>query len=308
MMDVASPRGGSVSQKLCAGVSSTSPRTFRDATPKAKRRGGTMREALRNHWPEYVIEAAGLSVFMLSACAFAVLLFHPSSPVVAAVARPAARRLLMGAAMGATAVLIVYSPWGKRSGAHINPAVTLAFFRLGRIEPWDALCYVLAHFTGGTLGVLLAGALLGQPVADPAVNYVATVPGEAGALAAFAAEILISFVLMSAVLIVSNNSRWAQWTGLCAGTLVALYIAVESPLSGMSMNPARTFGSAFSAGAWASLWLYFTAPPLGMLLAAQVYTSVKGRRRVVCAKLHHRNDQRCIFRCGYQAGRTQAAA
>jgi len=84
------------------------------------------------------------------------------------------------------------------------------------------------------------------------------------------------------------------------GALVAVYISIEAPLSGMSMNPARTFGSAFGAHLWTSLWIYFTAPPLGMLLAAESYKRIKGSRPVACAKLHHYNNKRCIFQCNFQ--------
>ena len=198
----------------------------------------------------------------------------------------------------ATAVAVIYSRWGKRSGAHINPAVTLTFFRLGKVRPWDAVFYMAAQFTGAVLGVMLAGALLREWLAEPSVGYVVTRPGSAGPLVAFGAELLISFVLMLVILIVSNGpDRAARWTGLLAGTLVALYIALEAPLSGMSLNPARSLGSALPARVFADLWIYFTAPPLGMLLASQVYLAGAGRRRVHCAKLHHQNDERCIF-CG----------
>ena len=67
----------------------------------------------------------------------------------------------------------------------------------------------------------------------------------------------------------------------------------------MSMNPARTFSSALAAQLWTSLWIYFTAPPLGMLAAAELYRRHYGVHAVICAKLHHHNDKRCIFRCGY---------
>ncbi len=66
------------------------------------------------------------------------------------------------------------------------------------------------------------------------------------------------------------------------------------------MNPARTTASALPAQVWTALWLYFTAPPLAMLLAAEVYVRLKGAHRVICAKLHHQNNKRCIFRCGYK--------
>jgi len=258
-----------------------------------------MRDALRQHWPEYFMEAAGLGLFMISAGVFGTLLEYPGSPVQQAVADPFLRRILMGTAMGLTAIGIIYSPWGKQSGAHINPAVTLTFFRLGKIEPWDALFYVAAQFAGGIAGVLLVALALGHSFADPPVTYVATIPGSVGPAIAFLAEVAISFVLMFVVLVTTNTESLARHTGLFAGALVAIYITVVAPVSGMSMNPARTFGSALPAQLWESLWIYLTAPPLGMLLAADTYLRSIGPRGAICAKLHHYNDKRCIFRCGY---------
>lgn len=270
--------------------------------PPAPAAGSRAAAALRTHWPEYLMEAAELGLFMLFACLFVALLEHPASPARGALDDPFLRRALIGLAMGATAIAIVYSPLGKRSGAHFNPAVTLAFFRLGKIAGWDAAFYVLAQFAGAVAGVALAGAVLGRTVlGDPTVNYVATVPGELGVTTAFAAEAAISFLLMLTVLLVSNTRRLNRYTALFAGTLVALYIAFEAPLSGMSMNPARTLGSALPGEIWTALWLYFTAPPLGMLLAAEVYVRFKGASAVLCCKLHHENGERCIFRCRYGA-------
>jgi aquaporin Z len=256
-----------------------------------------MRDALRLHWPEYLIEAAGLGLFMMSASVFAVLLFHPGSPAAETMLGSLGRRTLMGLAMGLTAVALVYSRWGKRSGAHFNPALTLTFLRLGKVPPWDALFYVVAQSAGGLAGMLLAAAVLHRFIGHPSVNYVATVPGAWGIGVAFGAEVAIAFMLMSVVLRVSNAPSLARFTGLFAGALVATYIALEAPLSGMSMNPARSFASAVPAHLWASFWIYVTAPPLGMLLAAEVY--VRTRRPVLCAKLHHDNAERCIFRCNY---------
>ena len=260
-----------------------------------------MLEAIKKHWPEYLMEAAELGIFMISACGFGVLLEHPASPVQQALPNPLMRRVLMGLAMGLTAISIVYSPWGKQSGAHFNPSVTLTFWRLGKIRGVDAIFYMIAQFAGGVIGVVLSAAVLGNLLADPAVNYVATLPGTAGPVVAFLAEMVITFILMTVVLNVSNHPRLASLTGIFAGTLVATYITFEAPLSGMSMNPARTFGSAFSAQAWTALWIYFTAPLIGMLAAAQVYVKMKSTRAVACAKLHHANSKRCIF-CGKPAG------
>ncbi|MES1254544.1 MAG: aquaporin [Acidobacteriota bacterium] len=255
--------------------------------------------SLRAHWSEYAIEAICLALFMVAAAGFATLLQHPRSPFSACWPSPLVHRLPMGLAMGLTATALIYSPLGRRSGAHMNPALTLTFLRLGKIAPGDAAGYVAGQFVGGTAGILGATWLLRGFPAHPAVNYVATVPGAAGVAAAFLAEGTISFGMMLMVLVATNTPRVARFTGLFAGLLVAAYITFEAPLSGMSMNPARTFGPAVLAHATASLWVYFTAPPLGMLLAAEMFLHTHGRARVMCAKLHHPLDVRCIFRCGF---------
>ncbi|MEZ5583458.1 MAG: aquaporin [Candidatus Competibacteraceae bacterium] len=266
-----------------------------------------MNNALSRHWPEYLMEAAGLGLFMISACVFAALLEHPDSPVRQALADPLLRRALMGSAMGLTAILIIYSPWGQQSGAHINPSVTMSFWYLGKIEPWDAFFYVLAQFVGATAGVALTAAVLGAALAEPHVNFVVTRPGMGGTALAFAVETAISCGLFTVVLLASNHLKLARYTGLFAGLLVALYITFTAPFSGMSMNPARSFGSAVIAGQLHFLWLYFTAPPLGMLLAAELFHRLRGRDAVGCCKLHHENDKRCIFRCNYRRARTDTA-
>ena len=260
-----------------------------------------MTAALKAHWPEYLMEALELGVFMISACGFSVLLFHPASPVSQNIHDELLKRVLMGVAMGATAIAIIFSPIGKRSGAHFNPSVTLTYFRLGKIFPWDAAYYIAFQFIGAIAGVLVASFVLGNLIAHRAVNYSATQPGPGGTARAFLAELIISFILMSVVLTVSNTKRLSRWTGLFAGALVATYISFESPISGMSMNPARTFGSAAVGNIWSALWIYFTAPPLGMLLAAEIYTRLTASRAIACAKLNHYSNARCIFRCNFQA-------
>lgn len=245
------------------------------------------------------MEAAALGVFMLSACTFGVLLDHPAGPLHRLIVSPFLRRMIAGVAMGLTAIAIFCSPFGKRSGAHMNPAVTISFLSLGKVERWDAVFYVLAQFVGGIAGVRLANAFLGAALSDSSVNYVATTPGPWGVATAFRAEMLISFLMMSVVLRTSNSKRLSKLTPFIAGALVATYITVEAPFSGMSMNPARTLGSAISARQWTSLWIYFTAPLVGMLTAAQFFRYQHGIHRVFCAKIHHHNSERCIFRCNY---------
>jgi len=252
----------------------------------------------RLHWKEYVIEAAALSAFMVSAATMAVLIEHPGSALRATVTDASGRRVLMGAAMGLTAAAIIYSPWGRRSGAHMNPAVTLTYLRLGKIRARDASAFMLAQFLGGVLGIGLASRLLAPWITDPAVNYVATMPGVSGTGIALAAEATISFVLMLVVLVVSNARRVAPFTGAIVAVLVATFITLEAPLSGMSMNPARSLGPDVVGDTWRGLWIYFVAPPAGMLAAAELFVRRRGRLAVRCAKLHH-DEGPCIFNCGF---------
>jgi aquaporin Z len=119
-----------------------------------------MIDALKCHWPEYLIEGTCLALFMVSAFTFGTILEHPASLVHQAIPSPVLRRLLMGLAMGGTAVAIIYSPWGKQSGAHINPSTTITFFRLGKIKVCDAAFYLAFQFAGGLLGALAAATML----------------------------------------------------------------------------------------------------------------------------------------------------
>lgn len=262
-----------------------------------------MRIAIHNtkpHWSEYAIEGVLLAAFMVSACVFALALEHPDSPVHQALREmPVARRAIMGAAMGLTALTLITSRWGQRSGAHMNPAVTLTFLTLGKVGFLDAFFYVLFQFLGGTLGVLLARAVIGTALQHSSVHYVATVPGLAGSTVAFAAEFAISLLMMSTVLWTSNSRSLNRYTPVFAAVLVASFITFEAPLSGMSMNPARTFGSAISAQVWTEIWIYFLAPMSAMITAALIFRALRGGHRVFCAKLHHHNQQPCIFNCRY---------
>src|SRR6266478_940277 len=226
--------------------------------------GLSARASLRHHWPEYAMEVAELGSYLFVACVFATLLQHPASMVRQFISSGVARRALMGLAMGATAIAIVTSPWGKRSGGHFNPAITFTFYHLGKVEFWDTWFYVIAQFLGAIGGV-------------------------------FVAEMTISFLLMITVLFVTNHKTLASYTAYFVGILIASYFTFEAPLSGMSTNPARTFGSALHANYWHALWIYFIAPSMGMLAAGEVFLRVRRGAAPYCAKLHHANNERCIF-------------
>jgi aquaporin Z len=274
------------------------PEMLRGAPAQSRLSSQAKTEVAAKHWPEYLMEAGALGLFMVSACVFTIVLQHPASLVRQAIGSEFVRRALTGIAMGLTAIGLIYSPFGKQSGAQMNPAVTLSFLRLGKMRAADASFYILFQCLGGLAGVLSVFVLAPALVTDPNVDFAATRPGPQGALVAFIAELLISFGLMTMVLQFTSRPKLERWTGVAAGCMVAAYITFEAPLSGMSMNPARTLASALPAGNLMGFWIYVTAPVLGMLSAAQVSRWMGGNAG--CAKFNHSNRKRCIF-CGKKA-------
>ena len=262
--------------------------------------------SLRLHWPEYVMELIEMGLYLFFTCIFATLLQHPASPIRHLLPNNLVRRACFGISVGATIVAIVLTPWGKQSGGHLNPAMTFTFYRLGKVEFWDALFYGAAQFFGATSGVAIATYILRGAPGHESVRYAVTLPGRYGDGVAFVAELAISFSLMLTVLFVSNHDNFARYTPYFVGALYAIYTTFETPLSGMSMNPARTFGSAFHASYWHALWLYFLAPTLGMLVAAEVFLRARSGIGPYCAKLYHANNKRCIFHCGYRPAGIQS--
>ena len=228
-------------------------------------------ETLRKNWALYLIEAWALGTFMIAASLVVIVVEHPALPVREVIPSPLLRRAIIGISMGLTAICLIYSGWGKRSGAHLNPAVTLAQWSLNRISTINALSYIVAQFVGGALGIALINSVLPAYLADPAVNFVATRPGPLGEWPALGCEFLMAFGMLTMVLIVSNSRSLKSFTGYFAGALVALYITVEAPVSGMSINPARTVSSALTGHIWTGWWIYFVGPVAGMSLAGWLY-------------------------------------
>lgn len=252
---------------------------------------------MQKHLISYVLEAIELGLFMIMSTFIVVVIAHPDSFLHQKITEPIILRFLIGIGIGLTALLLIYSPLGKYSGAHFNPAVSITFWRLGKMKGFDCVCYIWSQFLGGLLGVWIALSLFGKLIAHPSVAFIVTMPSMLGSVVAFIAEIVISFLLMIVVLYSTNSLRYNRYTGLFVAGLLVLFITFESPLSGMSMNPARSFASMYFYGNWNDLWIYFTAPLIGMLGAAQIY--LLQQRKVYCAKLHHMNNKPCIFRCEF---------
>jgi len=188
----------------------------------------------------------------------------PGGPLASVLGSLAARRALTGGLFGAVGMGVTLSPVGKISGAHLNPAVSLAFWREGSLPGPALVGYVLAQLTGGVLGALplLAWGSLGRQV-----DYGATVPGPAGVGAAFLGETLTTFVLVATLLIFVGHPRLRPFTPTTLPPMYAVMVWLEAAYSGTSTNPARSLGPAVVSGQWHAEWVYWTAPLVGSLLA-----------------------------------------
>ncbi len=226
-----------------------------------------MLRALRRHWPYYLVEAAGIAAFVMVSSATAVVFHHPNSAVARAFGpSEMVHRTGLALVVAALIMAMAYSPWGKRSGAHFNPAVTLGFWQLGHIRAADALWYVLFQFVGALAAGFAMFHLLQPWFGYPAVHYNLTRPieGDYGWAWALAAEVGISGVFMLVLLRALHSAQLKQWVGFLAGAMLALFIVFEAPVSGMSLNPARSTGTAAAAGLAPALWVYFAGPLAAM--------------------------------------------
>ena len=238
-----------------------------------------MVENFQRHWQAYLMEAAGLGGFVVGAGLLTVFLEHPDFPVMKSSfggeENAIWRRVPLGILMGAYIALVVRL-FGEKSGAHINPATTWAFLILRKINFVDSVLYVAAQFVGAVAAAQFLTLALGSWFAHEKIGYGVTKPMPPhDSASAFVAEFIILFVLMFVVLIITSSKKLEKYAAVVSGVLIALYLIFNLPFSGMSLNSARSFAAALAANKWEHLWIYFVAPPLAMLLAAEIYTRTK---------------------------------
>jgi aquaporin Z len=242
------------------------------------------------HWRIWGAEAAGTALMVLAIVAAATLSLGEGSPVADALPGPGARFLLLGALVAPCIALIAISPLGRLSGAHINPAVTLGFWALGRVSRHDLAGYVVAQLAGGLAGALAARLLLPDAATD-SIDGAVTHPAAVSTPAALPLEAGMTALLLAVVLAFVSSERLARWTPLALVPLIATIIWLGSPWTGASLNPARSEGPALAFGDLRDLWLYFVAPALGALAVAALW-----RRRPMTAKLFHDPRYPCSLR------------
>jgi len=237
-----------------------------------------LKASFRKNWTHYLREALGLGMFMISACFFSAMLFSPHSSWHSAIGSSGVRNILMGVAMGSTALFIFYSPLTAPSGSQINPAVSLSFLLIGKMCRYDVMFYIIFQFIGGTVAVFAMQSLVGEPLTNLPVNSAVTVPGKYGPVAALITELVIAFLTMAMALFTSHHEKLKKYTRLFAGCLVCTWVIVAGPISGFGMNPARSFASALPASTWTSFWIYAFMPLAGMLSATAVFVLAQKKK------------------------------
>jgi aquaporin Z len=256
---------------------------------------------MKDHLPEYLAEFLGTAIMMTIGIGAVVFMWHEGSVMESLVPSEPARRLLTGLLFAGGGTAVVLSPLGQRSGGHLNPAMTLAFWWKGQIGTVDAIAYACAQLLGALLGIWVVATVGGE--AAQSVRLGITLPGEGyTVLQAFVAEFVITFLLVLLILYCVSNHRFAGSTPYLAGLLVAFLVFVEAPISGTSLNPARSFAPALFEGDFTHHWLYWVAPMLGAVAAVTVIGRIVDvAKRPGCAKLFHTERYRCIFLdCAYE--------
>jgi aquaporin Z len=249
---------------------------------------------MRERLPVYLCELAGTAIMIAIGLGAVTFLWSSGSPV-PRIPIERLRLLVTGTIFAGGATLVVYSPLGQRSGAHLNPAVTLGFWRLGKISSPDALVYIVMQTGGACAGAALVLALAGDLARE--VRLGMTTPGSGvGPMAAVGWEAAITFALVFLILTCLSRPNLAPRTGVIAGSLVALLVMLEAPLTGTSLNPARSLAPALLVGDLSQFWIYAIGPPLGALAAAQMWMGRWGTRQaLICAKIYHGNRPDRIF-------------
>lgn len=248
------------------------------------------------HWPEYGAELIGTAFLVFVGLSAVVFDFGKGLPPSTLIPDASLRRLITGLIFAGSGSLVAISPFGRLSGAHINPSVSLAFWAYGKMRHHDIVGYIVGQFLGAIIGEALLVLVWGNYAAS--VSDGMTLPGAGYPLwIVFLAEMTLTALLVLAIFTCVSSQRFMRWTPLVVWLLVATMVWLEAPISGTSLSPARSFGPALFAGIWTQQWLYYIAPPLGALLAVGLYRLVAaGEHDVVTGKLFHVPGYRSVFK------------
>jgi aquaporin Z len=241
----------------------------------------------------FVSEAIGTAALLIGGLSAVIFMFGKGSPMPRLIPDEGMRRAITGFLFGSTGALIAISPVGKESGAHINPAVTLGFWLMGKLHGRVAVGYTLAQLIGACIGVwpLFLWGSLGR-----SVDFGATVPGGGySAPAVLMGEAVTTFALVSGLCVFIGFRNLRPYTPALIPPLFSFMVWAEAPISGTSCNPARTLGPAIISGRWEGWWIYWVGPALGALAATLVCSALA--KRIEVAKLYRfDSDHDGLFR------------
>lgn len=247
------------------------------------------------HVEEWASELLGTAILLLCGLSAVALDFGRGSPLVAAVPSSSLRLLFTGILFAATGSLIALSPLGRRSGGHVNPAVSLAFWLDGKMQHHDVGAYVGAQFAGAVLGAACWRLLWGH-IADSVMGG-ATLPGPGvSPLEAVGIEALMTALLVTTIFAFLSRRSTMRWTPLATWFVITMLVWLGANFTGTSLNPARSAGPALVSGNLSMLWIYFVGPPLGAIAAALLARALFGRIRPVTGKLYHDERYPTIFK------------
>lgn len=239
-------------------------------------------------WPAVFAEMVGTALLVLLGLSVVIFMFGQGSPMARIVPDEGVRRLITGFCFGSIGGLIAISPVGQRSGAHINPIVTLGFRLMGKIDLRTALAYVAAQLVGGVAGALplLAWGAMGRSTA-----FGASLPGTGYPIeTVFAGEVITTFTMVTLLCLFLGFRQIRPFTPALFAPLYSVMVWLEAPISGTSTNPARSLGPAIVSGQWDGWWVYWVGPVVGSVLACLACSLLA--KRITVAKLYYFDSDR----------------
>jgi aquaporin Z len=236
------------------------------------------------HPAEWGCEFVGTLLLVLGGISAVVLDFGSGSRVATLLPSHSVRLLLTGLLFGGCGSLVAISPIGRRSGAHLNPSITVAFWCRRHVSAADAVGYVVAQCLGALCGAALVRLAWGARAAS--IRDGVTLPGRGiSALEAIGIEASMTGLLVLIVFSFVSSNRTARWTPAAAWVAVAVLVWRGAPYTGTSLNAARSLGPVVVSGIWSDFFVYLVGPVMGALIAVAMWVVVP--RETLTAKLFH---------------------